>query len=245
MPLRFPGHYHDRETGLHYNRFRYYTPELGRYLQSDPLGIAAAVNLYAYADNPLVEVDVRGLKSGAASCGGNGEDGKKKKKQNSDGPEDGPNTEGPPRVHIERRRKGENARDAAERKAREIRTDRPDPQNQPTVVTVVRDKKTGKTYTAESGRRTGGPPLRPEDQHHNTTMPSRSEEPWPDPGSCGEPKAIDAALKDGARKKDLEVATVSVRNGSDPPSPKPCCANCQKTTKGTRVLTDPKPGAGS
>jgi RHS repeat-associated protein len=60
MPLRFPGHYFDSETGLHYNRFRYYSPELGRYLQSDPLGIAGSVNLYAYTHNPLKHVDVRG-----------------------------------------------------------------------------------------------------------------------------------------------------------------------------------------
>jgi len=60
MPLRFPGHYFDPETGLHCNRFRYYNPELGRYLQSDPLGTAAGNNLYAYTANPLKEVDVRG-----------------------------------------------------------------------------------------------------------------------------------------------------------------------------------------
>jgi RHS repeat-associated protein len=60
MPLRFPGHYYDSETGLHYNRFRYYSPELGRYLQSDPLGVVGSLNLYAYTSNPLKQVDVRG-----------------------------------------------------------------------------------------------------------------------------------------------------------------------------------------
>lgn len=59
--LRFPGHYLDPELGLHYNRFRYYDPRLGRYLQSDPWGIAGGYNLYAYRSNPLLEVDVRGL----------------------------------------------------------------------------------------------------------------------------------------------------------------------------------------
>src|SRR5262249_11351353 len=58
MPLRFPGHYHDPETGLHYNRFRYYSPELGRYLQSDPLGLAGGLNLYAYPVNPLTAADI-------------------------------------------------------------------------------------------------------------------------------------------------------------------------------------------
>lgn len=59
--LRFPGHYFDPETKLNYNRFRYYDPRLGRYLQSDPWGIAGGYNLYAYRSNPLLEVDVRGL----------------------------------------------------------------------------------------------------------------------------------------------------------------------------------------
>jgi RHS repeat-associated protein len=58
--LRFPGHYFDPELSLHYNRFRYYDPTLGRYLQSDPWGIAGGTNVYAYRLNPLLEVDVRG-----------------------------------------------------------------------------------------------------------------------------------------------------------------------------------------
>jgi RHS repeat-associated protein len=61
MPLRFPGHYWDEETGLHYNRFRYYSPELGRYLQSDPIGLDGGFNVYAYPASPLTQADVRGL----------------------------------------------------------------------------------------------------------------------------------------------------------------------------------------
>jgi RHS repeat-associated protein len=62
QPLRWPGHYFDGETGLHCNRFRYYSPELGRYLESDPLGLAGGLNVYAYAGgNPVRRVDVRGL----------------------------------------------------------------------------------------------------------------------------------------------------------------------------------------
>lgn len=61
MPLRFPGHYFDRETGLNYNRFRYYHPRWGRYLQSDPAGIGGGYNLYSPTTNPLKDVDLRGL----------------------------------------------------------------------------------------------------------------------------------------------------------------------------------------
>ncbi|MGO9109813.1 MAG: RHS repeat-associated core domain-containing protein [Thermoguttaceae bacterium] len=58
--LRFPGHYADPEVGLYYNRFRYYDPVLGRYIQSDRQGIRGGRNLYGYSANPLLEVDVRG-----------------------------------------------------------------------------------------------------------------------------------------------------------------------------------------
>ncbi|KER70722.1 hypothetical protein HR51_19610 [Burkholderia cepacia] len=59
--LRWPGHYYDHETGLHYNRFRSYHPGLGRYLQSDPAGQYGGIHLYAYSSNPTVDVDVLGL----------------------------------------------------------------------------------------------------------------------------------------------------------------------------------------
>jgi RHS repeat-associated protein len=62
MPLRFPGHYHDPETGLHYNRFRYFSPELGRYLQPDPVGLKGGINLYAYPVDPLTSADIDGLR---------------------------------------------------------------------------------------------------------------------------------------------------------------------------------------
>jgi RHS repeat-associated protein len=60
VPLRFPGHSFDAELNLHYNRFRYYSPDLGRYLQSDPWGLGGGVNLYAYPASPLARVDVLG-----------------------------------------------------------------------------------------------------------------------------------------------------------------------------------------
>ena len=58
----YPGQYHDAESGLHYNRFRYYDPELGRYTNQDPIGLMGGVNSYVYAaDNPIVLVDPLGL----------------------------------------------------------------------------------------------------------------------------------------------------------------------------------------
>ncbi len=59
--LRWPGHYYDSETALHYNRHRYYDPELGRYIQVDPRDLDGGLNVYAYPSRPLDEVDVDGL----------------------------------------------------------------------------------------------------------------------------------------------------------------------------------------
>ncbi|MFI8993386.1 RHS repeat-associated core domain-containing protein [Streptomyces sp. NPDC053542] len=60
-PLRFPGQYADRETGLHYNVHRYYDPATGRYLTPDPLGLAPAPNPITYVDNPHTWADPLGL----------------------------------------------------------------------------------------------------------------------------------------------------------------------------------------
>ena len=60
-PLRFPGQYHDPETGLHYNYFRYYDPATARYLTTDPLGLEAGPDPYTYVVNPLHWLDYLGL----------------------------------------------------------------------------------------------------------------------------------------------------------------------------------------
>ncbi|MBI5694877.1 MAG: RHS domain-containing protein [Nitrospirae bacterium] len=64
--LRFPGQYFDAETGLHYNFHRYYDPETGRYISSDPIGLWGGVNLFEYADNNTINnYDNEGLFSTA------------------------------------------------------------------------------------------------------------------------------------------------------------------------------------
>jgi RHS repeat-associated protein len=60
-PWRYPGQYEDAETGLYYNRFRYYDPETGRYLSEDPIGLAGGVGLYGYVGAPSWWVDPFGL----------------------------------------------------------------------------------------------------------------------------------------------------------------------------------------
>ena len=81
QPLRSLGHYHDTETGLYYNLFRYYDPRLGRYLTPDPLRYESGrTNFYPYADNdPVNRSDPEGhfiipaallIIAGAALIGG-------------------------------------------------------------------------------------------------------------------------------------------------------------------------------
>ncbi|WP_084605588.1 RHS repeat-associated core domain-containing protein [Psychromonas aquimarina] len=60
-PLRFQGQYFDEESGLHYNRFRYYCPKQGRFIHQDPIGLAGGINHYQYAPNPVNWVDPFGL----------------------------------------------------------------------------------------------------------------------------------------------------------------------------------------
>ncbi|WP_256349076.1 RHS repeat-associated core domain-containing protein [Pseudomonas reactans] len=60
-PLRFQGQYFDLESRLHYNRHRYYNPDIGRYLTQDPVKLAGGINAYQYVPNPTGWVDPLGL----------------------------------------------------------------------------------------------------------------------------------------------------------------------------------------
>ncbi|HCP4454753.1 TPA: RHS domain-containing protein, partial [Escherichia coli] len=59
--LRYQGQYLDRETGLHYNLHRYYDPDVGRFMVTDPIGLLGGLNLYSYVPNPLSWIDPLGL----------------------------------------------------------------------------------------------------------------------------------------------------------------------------------------
>ncbi|MEO7426177.1 MAG: DUF6531 domain-containing protein [Fibrobacteria bacterium] len=65
-PFRWPGQYEDEETGLYYNRYRYYDPDSGEYLSQDPLGTDVSLRLYGYVNDPLTFADVLGLAKGGS-----------------------------------------------------------------------------------------------------------------------------------------------------------------------------------
>jgi RHS repeat-associated protein len=67
-PWRWPGQYEDPETGLYYNRHRYYSPADGRYISQDPIRLAGGLALYGYVDDPLSEIDPLGLNARALAA---------------------------------------------------------------------------------------------------------------------------------------------------------------------------------
>ncbi len=62
IPFRFQGQYHDEETGLYYNRFRYYSPEEGMYVTAqDPIRLMGGDKFYSYVHDPNAWLDALGL----------------------------------------------------------------------------------------------------------------------------------------------------------------------------------------
>jgi RHS repeat-associated protein len=68
QPFRFQGQQFDEETGLHYNRFRYYDPQIGRFVSQDPIGLVGGNNNYQYAPNSTGWIDLLGLQK-MCTCG--------------------------------------------------------------------------------------------------------------------------------------------------------------------------------
>jgi len=68
IPFHFLGQYVDEETCLHYSRFRYYSPTIGRFITVDPLGLTKTLNLYKYPTNPMNWVDPLGLAPLMINC---------------------------------------------------------------------------------------------------------------------------------------------------------------------------------
>ena len=61
QPFRLQNQYADRETGLHYNFFRYYEPDAGRFVNQDPIGLEGGKNFYSYSSNTTKWIDILGL----------------------------------------------------------------------------------------------------------------------------------------------------------------------------------------
>ena len=61
QPIRLPGQHHDKDTGLYYNRHRYYDPSIGSYVNQDPIGLRGSRNQYSYPLSPYRKIDPLGL----------------------------------------------------------------------------------------------------------------------------------------------------------------------------------------
>ena len=71
QPFRLQNQYYDEETGLHYNLMRYYEPEAGRFVNQDPIGLWGGDNLYQFAPNTLMWIDLWGLSAHGGGSYGN------------------------------------------------------------------------------------------------------------------------------------------------------------------------------
>jgi len=70
QPIGLPGQRLDKETGLYYNRYRYYDPKIGSYINQDPIGLRGGLNTSIYGvNNPLIFIDPIGLSGQWKDCG--------------------------------------------------------------------------------------------------------------------------------------------------------------------------------
>ena len=60
-PFRYQGQYEDEETGLYYNRFRFYDPDMGGYISQDPIRLLGGLSFYQYVCNVNIQLDILGL----------------------------------------------------------------------------------------------------------------------------------------------------------------------------------------
>jgi RHS repeat-associated protein len=236
--LRWPGHYRDPATGLHYNRYRYYDPELGRYLQSDPLGYRGSpVNLYAYCRNPLVQIDVLGLHS-SDDTGSEGATNENEGKKNQEEPPEKP----PPEEPAAEPPKKPTLREATRAEADRHRTKRSE--DRPTVATGMETPDgTITTDTSYKGKRENFRGMDRADKTRdayaeaakNVARPSnidpKQEADWrQQSGKCGE--AQNMANYERANKElpppGTKFDSASIGSPSSPThgDPKPACAFC-------------------
>ncbi|WP_290004329.1 RHS repeat-associated core domain-containing protein [Faucicola atlantae] len=68
QPIKFQGQMLDIETGLHYNRFRYYDSDVGMFISRDPIGLLGGNNTFQYAPNPIEWIDPLGLSTSCKNC---------------------------------------------------------------------------------------------------------------------------------------------------------------------------------
>jgi len=73
IPFRYQGQYEDAETGLYYNRFRYYSPEEECYISQDPIGLEGGMELYNYVHDTNAWIDMFGLSVGEGQVGSYGD----------------------------------------------------------------------------------------------------------------------------------------------------------------------------
>ncbi|MEM6993478.1 MAG: RHS repeat-associated core domain-containing protein [Myxococcota bacterium] len=268
--MRFPGHIYDPDLALHYNRFRDYDPQLGRYLQPDPLGTKGGTNLYAYTSNPVVSVDVLGLAPGhnnGENGSSRGEDGEGR--PNNEDP-DGADAPPPPR-----RVTPEEAEAIARREAAAYQREVADAaaagtlegfegQKPPACVAVVVDHSTGTPYRRHNEPSGPDAPAMNPNDYHPAIRQRVIDQQNPQDGQTGHPSqpashAEVLALNDALWARDPDGTNLTSDDLGDftqlpvwarepqerphmpPGGAAPCCGNCAPITRGTNNLSGDAP----